>query len=326
MIKVKAKSAQGRRIQKAREPQLVESVKSAMFIRGSTTSAIVGSALKDLYSLKKPDAVYFSKKNEIHPFDDSKPLEFFSQKNDAALFALANHSKKRPHNLTLIRMFDYQVLDMLELGIVNGVAMDNFKSAKCGVGNRPLMVFTGELFNTREEYIKLRNLLIDFFRGEVSDGIDLKGIDHVISVVADPTSGVVHFRVYVIQLKKSDSKLPRVEMEEMGPRLDFVMRRYQFAPNDVMKEALRVVKEKKVKNIQSNDLAQDVGRIHMQKQDLNKLQTRKMKGLKRAVEEDEEGDEETTANMDVDEEVPANSSSAKPKQPKKKTKSAGKRK
>ena len=36
----------------------------------------------------------------------------------------------------------------------------------------------------------------------------------------------------------------------------------------------------KVKNISRNVFGEKVGRIHMESQDLNKLQTRKMKGLK----------------------------------------------
>ena len=61
----------------------------------------------------------FSKKNNIHPFDDQSSLEFFSQKNDASLFCVGTNSKKRPNNLVFVRMFDYQVLDMIELGIEN---------------------------------------------------------------------------------------------------------------------------------------------------------------------------------------------------------------
>ncbi|KAJ1561492.1 rRNA-binding ribosome biosynthesis protein rpf2 [Nowakowskiella sp. JEL0078] len=317
MIKVKARSAAGKRIQKQRESQLIESVKIAMFVRGSSTSNVVGTALKDLYSLKKPDAVYFSKKNEIHPFEDTKPLEFFAQKNDASLFVVANHSKKRPNNLTFIRTFDYQVLDMLELGITNGVAMETFKTIKCAIGRRPMILFNGGLFNTKEEYMKLRNILVDFFRGEVVEKVDLTGLEHVISVTAG-TDGTVHFRVYIVALKKSGSQLPRVELEEMGPRLDLVMRRFQFAHSDVWKEAVKTVKPKKVKNIVHNETAQQVGRIHMQKQDLDKLQTRKMKGLKRGIERDAGEDDETMDDVNEDQVV-------SPKPAKKRTKNIKKK-
>jgi hypothetical protein len=44
-------------------------------------------------------------------------LEFLCQKNECGLFAVASHSKKRPHNLVLGRMFDYHLYDVLELGV-----------------------------------------------------------------------------------------------------------------------------------------------------------------------------------------------------------------
>jgi ribosome production factor 2 len=68
--------------------------------------------------LKKPDGIPFSKANlNLHPFEDATALEFWSQKNDAAFIVMGSHSKKRPNNLTLARMFDHQVLDMLEVGV-----------------------------------------------------------------------------------------------------------------------------------------------------------------------------------------------------------------
>ena len=48
--------------------------------------------------------------------------------------------------------------------------------------------------------------------------------------------------------------------------------------------------EKKVKNIEFDDIGDKFGRVHMGKQDLDKLQTRKMKGLKRGAADDEEDD------------------------------------
>jgi ribosome production factor 2 len=79
------------------------------------------------YLLKKPDAVNFTKKNQIHPFEDDSSLEFFSQKNDASLLVVGTHSKKRPHNLVFARMFNHQIMDMMELGIEKATAMSQTK-------------------------------------------------------------------------------------------------------------------------------------------------------------------------------------------------------
>ena len=41
---------------------------------------------------------------------------------------------------------------------------------------KPLFVFNGELFEQREEYKKLKNMLLDFFRDEVAESVNLKYI------------------------------------------------------------------------------------------------------------------------------------------------------
>jgi ribosome production factor 2 len=257
--------------------------------------------------LKKPHAIHFTKKNEIRPFEDETPLEFFSKKNDASLFMVASHSKKRPHNLTIGRMFDYHLLDMMELSIERFVSMKEFKSTKCAIGMKPCMIFNGDLFDQEEEYMKLKNLLLDFFRGEKADAVHLRGLEHVIVVSAAPKSpsektGRIFFRVYTIHLKKSGTKLPRVELEEMGPSIDFHIGRTRFAPDELMKQALRVppeLKPKKVKNVERDELGDQFGRIHMERQDFSKLQTRKMKGLKRRAYEDSDSEDGVSA-MDVE--------------------------
>ncbi|KAJ3092949.1 rRNA-binding ribosome biosynthesis protein rpf2 [Quaeritorhiza haematococci] len=286
--KVTPRTASARRALKKREPQVVEGAKTAIFLKGTTSSETCVGALKDLYSLRKSHSIMFMKRNPVHPFDDAKPLEFLSQKNDAALFCLATHSKKRPHNLSFVRMFDYQVLDMIEFGIKDYIPLDIFENAKCAVGHRPCILFVGELFEQDELYKKLRSFFLDFFRGEPADSVNLAGIDHVLAFIADP-SGDIRFRVYTVSMKKSGGKIPRVELEEMGPSMDLTVRRTVFAPDDLLREAMKIPKElkpKKEKNIDRSAIGDKIGRIHMVKQDLSKLQTRKMKGLKRQREED----------------------------------------
>merc|ERR1711902_338861 len=99
----------------------------------------------------------------------------------------------------------------------------------------------------------------------------------------------VLLRSYRIDLQKSGTKYPRVELEEIGPSLDLVLRRSQLASDDLFKTACKQVKnvrgEKKVKNISEDDLGNKMGRVHVPAQEIKKIQTRKVKALKESKEE-----------------------------------------
>lgn len=278
---VKPKTQKGKRFLEKREPKITENTKTALFLKGGNTSITVSQGLKELYMLKKHNAVMYKRKNILRPFEDETPLEFFSKKSDASLFMFGSHSKKRPDNLVLGRMFDFHVSDMIELGIQNFKSMLEFSGAKCAVGTKPCILFAGEPFDQELEYKRLKNLFIDFFRGPVVEQIRLAGMEHVIMITAQ--DGKIYLRNYKILLKKSGSRTPRVELEEMGPSLDLLIRRTKLASDDLYKQSLKVPKAakiKKKKNISRDPFGSKLGRIHMQKQDLGKLQTRKVKALK----------------------------------------------
>ncbi|KAI8915763.1 Brix domain-containing protein [Gorgonomyces haynaldii] len=297
---VKPKTAAGKRALEKKEPKPLEGAKPAVFLKGTTTSQIVSDLLKDLYALKKPDATMFSKRNDVHPFDDYKPLEFLSHKNDCAFFVLANHSKKRPHNLVFARMFDHQLMDMIELGVTNCDFMDEFKLTKAntGLGNRPLMLFNGPEWTQMEELKTARSIFLDLFTGDTSaELLDLRGVSHVISYSVEILAGkpIIKMRTFAVLLKKSGVKLPRVELENMGPHCDFEIRRHMPANPELLKEAMKIPKElitKKTKNVEENAFGEKTGRVWLENQDLSKLQTRKMKGLKRKAEQEAEEEEE----------------------------------
>ncbi|XP_062406618.1 ribosome production factor 2 homolog isoform X2 [Sardina pilchardus] len=253
-----------------------------MIMKGGNATETVTQALKDIYALKKPNAVMYKKKNIMRPFEDSTSLEFFSKKSDCSLFLFGSHNKKRPNNLVFGRLFDYHVLDMIELGVEKFTPLKDIKVSKCPEGTKPLLVFAGEAFDIDNEHKRLKSVLIDFFRGPAVSSVRLAGLEHVLHFTA--LEGKIYLRSYKVLLKKSGCRTPRIELEEIGPSFDFVLRRTHLASDDLYKTAHRqpkALKPKKKKNISHDAFGTKYGRLHMQKQDLGKLQTRKMKGLKK---------------------------------------------
>ena len=108
----------------------------------------------------------------IVPFDDEgqQSLEFLTTKNDAALFALASHNKKRPNNLVMGRTFYHKILDMVELGILQYRSLTDFGGLpKKRLGSKPLLQFVGDIWSSDINLKRLQNLLIDFSRGDPVD-------------------------------------------------------------------------------------------------------------------------------------------------------------
>lgn len=301
----KPKNARSKRALDKRASKIIENAKRALFVPGSTSNKFLHDLMVDLEALKKPDAVRFSRKNEVRPFEDPSSLEFFSEKNDASLIVLATHSKKRPNCLTFCRTFNYQVFDLLELRVVSAKLIDEFKKQTFHVGMKPLLVFNGAIFDEDPVYKHVKSLFLDFFRGHEQNLLDPASLQHVITVTAEADEKtprpLVHFRCYLLKTEPSSTpKQPRVELEEIGPRVDFAVGRQQAPNPDVEKQAYKVARqvEKTKKNIETDFMGDKVGRIHVGRQDLNTLQTRKMKGLKRRYESDDDAGDDDDAEDD----------------------------
>lgn len=276
---------------------MVENTKQALFVPGSTSNKVLHDTMVDLSALKKPDAKRFNKKNDGRPFEDSSKFEFFSEKNDTSLLVYSSSSKKRKNNLTFIRTFGYKVYDMIELLISDKYKLlSDFRKTTFAIGLKPMFTFNGAVFDSHPVYKHIKSLFLDFFRGQVTDLQDVAGLQHIISITAaDFQEGEplpqVNFRVYLLKTFKSSQKIPRVELSEIGPRLDFAVGRYEHPSPDMEKEALKKPKEleaKVKKNVETDSMGDKLGRIHVGKQDLGKLQTRKMKGLKKRYDQVDE--------------------------------------
>lgn len=296
-----AKTARGTRFLNSREPQTVEFAKMSLFFKGSSSNEIVNQCMLDLHSMKKPDSVMMNRANpNMRPFEiggeSESSLEFFSRKNDCTFLIMGQHSKKRPNSLVISRMFDHRVLDQIELSIQKYTPISLLGGKTAGVGCKPAFIFSGPLFQELPNLKMLQNILLDMFRGYVADELNLGGLEHVIMVVATGTGEDdchVLFRPYHISLKKSGTRVPAVELSEMGPRIDWKVGRTREANHDLMKQAMRVPKElhkRNIKNKETTVLGETLGRVHVGDQKLQTIQTRKLKAFK--------GDDRSALNAD----------------------------
>lgn len=199
----------------------------------------------------------------------------------------------------------------------------------------------------------------DIFGSRDMTGISLQGMDHVLAfsctnssngssssseeegaaaagagAVGISSKGIsVQLRGYFMSFKQAEGRIPKVELAPMGPFLDFTLRRVQHASAALEKEAMRIPKElksKKVKNVSHDEFTGEaMGRIHMERQDFNKLELKKTKASKllkkrgRDEMEGEDGEEDDDNDGEGEEEAPvavkAAAAPAAKRQKKKKT-------
>lgn len=273
----------GKRALEWREPKTIENPKKTLIMEGRKCTNEVRQALKDLYLLKKPLASLMRRNNDITLFEDPTPLEQLAKSNDCHLFMFGSSSKKRPNNLILGRLYDEQVLDMVEFGIKQYKSFQEFKNEKVSAFVKPIIIFNGYKWKLTEELRRTRSLLLDMFRIDNIDSIRLQGLEHVISFTITEDLTVL-FRSYRILFKKSGQRTPRVELLEIGPSMDLIIRRTKIASEDLYKTAMRqpaILRVAKRKNVSRDELGNVHGRIHVGKQNITAIQTRKMKGLKK---------------------------------------------
>ena len=289
----KVPKAKVQRYLKSTQTKLVESARTTLLLKGTRCSQSMGTLLKDMRSMLQPHCKLLSKTNAFTAFESQghQSLEFLATKNDCSLFAMASHNKKRPNNLVIGRTFDRQMLDMVELGILRYKSLADYggQVPKKRIGSKPLMLFCGDLWS-QGDHAKLQNLLIDFYKGDTVDQLIISGVDHVLVftiAMMEGTTPLVHQRTYFVKLKKNPNggTTPLPFLESCGPDIDFTIRRTQMASPDLWKASLKqplAVKQKKKKNRTTNIFGETIGRLHLEKQDVDKMQGRKSKALRRA--------------------------------------------
>lgn len=203
---------------------------------------------------------------------------------------------------------------MVELGIKNYKALSEFKNEKIGTCVKPCLIFNGPKWSQTEELRRLKSLFIDTFHRDTVDAIRLQGIEHVLSFTATDDNQIL-FRSHKILLKKSGLKTPRIELTEIGPSMDLAIRRTKIASDDLYKlsrKQPRQLKVTKKRNVAHDGLGNTHGRVHVGKQKIAGVQTRKVRALKRTPEEKKAKRQEKKAEVKRTKAAAASPSNAGP--------------
>ncbi|KAL9245239.1 hypothetical protein vseg_018914 [Gypsophila vaccaria] len=291
MLRIKTpKTHRGRRELEKRAPKLVENEKKTLLLHGKKSNSVLNQVLTEIHILKKGESIKYTRKNDnIRPFEagGETNLEFFSQKTDCGLFVFASDSKKRPDNLVIGRFYDHHIYDMVELGVENFKSLQSFsydKKYAPKMGSKPLIAFVGEGFESNEELKHLKEVLLDLLRGEVVDKLNLAGVDRIYVCTA-VSANKVFLTQCGLRLKKSGTSVPKVELIEVGPSMDLVVRRHRLPNEGLRREAMKSAPDrtkKKVKNVKGDPILGTTGKIYIPDQKVGDAALPyKAKGMKR---------------------------------------------
>lgn len=282
--KRKAKTLKGRKFLKRKEPQLIEGPRNTLFLRGTKTSETVSKLMHELYIFKKSQSLALSKRYDFKPFESASLLENLCTKNIAPLFMFGSNSKKKPDNLIVGRVFNSEILDMVEFGIQEFKSREELtKSVEIPINSRPCLIFQGDLFEYDAIYIRMKNLFQDFF----VEGITLREIDISkglnFAIVFSANEERLSINTYEINLNKAKLEEPStpefINLKEIGPSCELKLRRHKFAPDDAFKLACKHPKldKKKVKNITTNNIGDKKGKVWVDNNDISTLSIKRIK-------------------------------------------------
>jgi ribosome production factor 2 len=234
-------------------------------------------------ALRREHSVMYSRRHDIHPFESREELEALCKKTDASLFLFGSHSKKRPSNVVIGRTYEHKVLDMVELGISNLETMEEIvSSVEVPYHSQPFTVFQGDLWESDEDFKKLKSLINDFFL--MNKRPKAMEIDKALTVAvcwSVTEDRKIFLNVFEVTVEGGSAVLEeegKIIVEELGPNASFVMRRHSWAAEEEFKKATYIPKAKKKKinkNIKFDALGNKRGKLYMDRQNLKSMPTKR---------------------------------------------------
>jgi ribosome production factor 2 len=262
----------GHKIIEDREPKIEENRKKSLFLKGRKTSQQLNQFAVELAKFRYGEIVHYSRTNDCLPFESVEPIEKFCSQRDCSLFAFFSHNKGHPNSITFGRLFNSQVMEMYEVGLLNFKSQPDLPSAvNLDHAAIPALLFEGDEWEG--EYLQFRSLLIDFFVGDLKGHIDLYQIQHCLIFTA--TASTILVRHYSCDLSTTDPVLVQI-----SPSFDWILRRTMLPSDDTMRLALqKPFSDRKKKNVTEDDLGRKLGRVFVGHQQTANLKLKRFRGL-----------------------------------------------
>ncbi|CAA7399947.1 unnamed protein product [Spirodela intermedia] len=213
-------------------PKFVENPKKSLILQGARSSAVLNAVLTQIYHLKRDNAMRFTKKNDrVMPFESAECL--------------------------IITFYD-----LVEVGVENFKTMKSFsydEKIASRMGSKPFFALIGEGFESSGERKHLKEVLLDLFRGEVNK-------------LSWPCLCVYRYlckhrslHALLHPAERSGTTIPRIELVEVGPSMDLVVRRHRLPNASLQKEAMKGAREphKKPKNVVRDIVHGKIGKIYV---------------------------------------------------------------
>ena len=100
----------------------------------------------------------------------------------------------------------------------------------------------------------MSNTSLSFWLVQVVENLNLAGIDHVFVCTA-LSSSTVFFTHCALRLKRSGTAIPRMELVEVGPSMDLVVRRHRLPNDSLKKEAMKTTNGQPKKKVCASHLS-----------------------------------------------------------------------
>jgi len=191
-------------------------------------------------------------------------------------FLISSSNKKRPNNLFFGRIFEKQILDLIETNVIDfeGDIDNSFK--QFDLGTLPVFLCFGDVFETNPDMGRVRNYFSDLFSPFRNEKIYLN-VDFGLQLII--TLNGFEDKTLIFNFYRYDKVTN--SMIDLNVKLSLKVDRFKLADEDHFKEACKQprlnTKKKERRNRELNTLGETEGRVFVRQQDLKTLTLRKMK-------------------------------------------------